>query len=510
MNIESIRARNFRAFVDTGPIALKKINLLVGKNSIGKSSFARIWPLFAQAEYATKRTPVLWNGNLVDFGNFSDALSRYATESTISFDFALKKEPAANQLKSRISFISYIDILSDNPLHVSIDINAVDGRTVCKKLSILTCDHEITYHYNSDGIFDGIDSSIDGESPRRQKYNLSRYAISTPPSFIAPIPDFYIKDGDSAAWSPMHMRLYSMLRRHLHQRISKDKIHEICMRLNIIGHPSDIIEFAKTLPFNYVSWDQFLSLMESNKRILNEFAELVNISSSELLLRDIDKDIKSYFSRVNYIQPLRATAQRYYRKQELAVENIDPTGSNLAFFLSSLKSSEIAHLNDWLSDSLEINIETEDNTGHVSVKITDITTGRKDNMADMGFGFSQVLPLAIQAWIAMNNRDRATERILVWEQPELHLHPAMQRKLARLIGKLINQSGECNIKLVAETHSQSMLNEFGDLIECENISHDDIQVLLFEQLDNGDTSIKSTSFDDEGQLNDWPYGFLSV
>ncbi|WP_404801418.1 AAA family ATPase, partial [Aeromonas media] len=39
--MKSIRIKNLRCFEDTGYIDIKPINLLVGLNSTGKSSFAR-------------------------------------------------------------------------------------------------------------------------------------------------------------------------------------------------------------------------------------------------------------------------------------------------------------------------------------------------------------------------------------------------------------------------------------------------------------------------------------
>lgn len=509
MRIQSLRAKNFRSFIDTDHISLKKINLLVGKNSIGKSSFARIWPLFSQARYATKKSPVLWNGNLVDFGGFEDVISRYATSQEIEFEFTLINNNDISPLKSKFLSGNYINNLN-NTINISISMRADKGRTVCNNLRLQFSDYEIIYKYDKNGNFEDVDFKTIGENFKQLKTSYSLYKVSTPPSFFAPIPSFYIKEGGASAWSPMHMRLYSFLRSNLHQRISKEKIHEICSRLNIIGSKSEILEVAKKFSFDYISWKQFITELEQNDRTLTRFAELVNLASSELLLRDIDRDIKNYFTNVSYILPLRATAQRYYRRQELAVENIDPTGSNLAFFLSSLSETEEQNLNNWLKDSLEISISTDDSAGHVSVKITDITTGRRDNMADMGFGFSQVLPLAIQAWIAIRDSESPHERILVWEQPELHLHPAMQRKLARLIANLMQSAKNNNLYLIAETHSQSMINEFGDLVESNDLSCDDIQILLFEQNSNNETKITSTEFDGDGQLKHWPYGFLAV
>lgn len=45
----NIRLRNFRSLKDTGIIELKPLSLLIGKNSSGKSSFLRFFPLIQQS-----------------------------------------------------------------------------------------------------------------------------------------------------------------------------------------------------------------------------------------------------------------------------------------------------------------------------------------------------------------------------------------------------------------------------------------------------------------------------
>lgn len=66
--ISGVRIKNLRCFGDTGFIDLRPITILVGKNSAGKSTFARLFPLLRQSAEEDKRSPILWYGRLVDFG----------------------------------------------------------------------------------------------------------------------------------------------------------------------------------------------------------------------------------------------------------------------------------------------------------------------------------------------------------------------------------------------------------------------------------------------------------
>ena len=69
--IDSIRIQNFRSFRDTGFIKLNKLNILLGTNSSGKSSFLRSFPLFTQSIKKNLRGPISWfDYSSVDLGDY--------------------------------------------------------------------------------------------------------------------------------------------------------------------------------------------------------------------------------------------------------------------------------------------------------------------------------------------------------------------------------------------------------------------------------------------------------
>lgn len=86
--------------------------------------------------------------------------------------------------------------------------------------------------------------------------------------------------------------------------------------------------------------------------------------------------------------------------------------------------------------------------GYVGILLTDPLTGRADNLADVGFGVSQVLPMLATLATAPGG---ATVLI---EQPELHLHPDAQGQLADVLFEL---ASERSLTLVVETHSEHIL-----------------------------------------------------
>ncbi len=138
----------------------------------------------------------------------------------------------------------------------------------------------------------------------------------------------------------------------------------------------------------------------------------------------------------------------------------------------------------------------------------DMKTGTKVYPDEMGTGISQVLPILISA------KMREKSNIFI-EQPELHLHPALQAELA---DEFILSAKKRNNSFVMETHSEHLLlrmmkrmrQTYEGTIEDENLklTSDDIS-LLYVDTDGENTFILELELDEDGTLLDqWPGGFF--
>ncbi len=67
LSVDFIQVKNLRSLYDTGEIEMKKINMLVGNNSSGKSTFLRIFPLLKQSFNKRINGPILWAGDEDDY-----------------------------------------------------------------------------------------------------------------------------------------------------------------------------------------------------------------------------------------------------------------------------------------------------------------------------------------------------------------------------------------------------------------------------------------------------------
>lgn len=123
------------------------------------------------------------------------------------------------------------------------------------------------------------------------------------------------------------------------------------------------------------------------------------------------------------------------------------------------------------------------------------------NLADVGFGVSQVLPVLVALLIAESGQ------LVYLEQPELHLHPRAQYALAEILAKTAKRG----VKLVVETHSELLLLKVQTLVAEGNIDSDLVKLHWFSRdSEDGATSIKSADLDENGAFGDWPQDFGDV
>jgi hypothetical protein len=123
------------------------------------------------------------------------------------------------------------------------------------------------------------------------------------------------------------------------------------------------------------------------------------------------------------------------------------------------------------------------------------------NIADVGFGVSQTLPVLV-ALLA------ADEGQLVYlEQPEIHLHPRAQVAFARLVKRAVDRGA----RVIVETHSSLFIRSVQTLVAQGELDNADVALHWFTRDPNtGDTQITSGELDESGAFGDWPEDFDEV
>lgn len=136
---------------------------------------------------------------------------------------------------------------------------------------------------------------------------------------------------------------------------------------------------------------------------------------------------------------------------------------------------------------------------------------RSLNFSDIGAGYTQVIPLLI--WLVSRS-------VLLFRQPELHLHPKMQSKIADCFVETVFNERSNNVAQfrLIETHSEHFILRllrrireafYDELLHSSLTLYPDDVIFLYFKPENGSTQVHSISVLPNGQFAEgWPDGFF--
>ena len=122
------------------------------------------------------------------------------------------------------------------------------------------------------------------------------------------------------------------------------------------------------------------------------------------------------------------------------------------------------------------------------------------HIADVGFGVSQTLPVLVAL------RAASEGQLVYLEEPEIHLHPRAQVKLADILACAAKRG----VRVVAETHSSLLLRAFQTLVAKGDLAPGLVRMHWFSRDKGGMTQVNSATPDQNGALGDWPEDFGDV
>jgi predicted ATPase len=119
-------------------------------------------------------------------------------------------------------------------------------------------------------------------------------------------------------------------------------------------------------------------------------------------------------------------------------------------------------------------------------------------ITDVGFGVSQIVPVITSCYYAPEGST------LLLEQPEIHLHPAVQAGLADVIIDAMQTRG---IQIILESHSEHLLRRLQRRVAEEKLKPEDI-ALYFCSIEKGESQLTPLQLDLYGTINNWPKDFF--
>lgn len=526
--MESIRIRNLRCIADSGLVTLSPITILLGANSSGKSSLLRVLPLLRQTFETQTASGLLLNEPYVDYGLFTNAVSKNAKPAILTLEFGLKlqHDPSAYYLRRAPRLA--LPAESPWPVNAAISFaprpsspnNAYINRVV------LTLGNE-----KSDSVT--LVANEEGQLATFEVNEIPLHTYVTSMRLVGrrgPIPSLEAVESetDSSETSLME-EVLKATGPYFHGNTSQSRKIEIINSVGV-GPRMQMLHSWRQAAARFQNTYLIQALTESvlTTKTFNRARSLIIADRIPELMAHLGKVLGEFSRGIHYFMPVRANVVRDYLSRDIQVDDVDPRGDNIAMFINNLSKEERGRLSEWTNRHFGFRLEAKptESGSRVALRLKEPGSGEEFNLADMGFGYSQMLPFIIQIWAVSKQsqipqgrttifrvRSRSVDSLLAIEQPELHLHPALQARVADLFASVVglqqSDEGIGRIRFLVETHSSTLIERLGHLIASGRLPSSAVQVLVFSRKGDAPADIRRCTYDSNGVLSrDFPPDFF--
>ncbi len=490
---------NFRSIRDNTVLDFAPLTFFAGANSSGKSTILKSILLIAQTlSQKDPSRPVVLNGDLIKLGNFSDNISDNST---------------SNQLVIGWECVPFNDTL----VHVDEILKKKNGQytsipeSIHCEIAVAPSDSEShlpTGHY---GVIDLYRSHLAAGHSSLNVRRSDIHTIGTKKKWVNATWDKDIRNGLSYVIEDGESHVYDEFDFIL---LPPNTLKEEYTRTDI-GYI-----FQNFLPVQIVIGEEWTD--KSDNMHLRVFKRSL---SSEY--EAATQYITHFFSKsLHYLGPLRASSKSLYARFSNSVENsIGLKGENTPEVLERHKGKIIRYISsssfatpgnisesfecslldavvDWLGYlGIADTIETIDKGKYgleLGVRIRN--SNKINDLTQVGVGVSQVLPILVSCLLA------EPDSTLIFEQPELHLHPKVQSRLADFFLSITQIGKQC----LVETHSEHIINRIRLRIAegSEGSPWHDAAKVYFVENKNDSSTFREIKIDECGSILVWPEGFF--
>jgi hypothetical protein len=215
-----------------------------------------------------------------------------------------------------------------------------------------------------------------------------------------------------------------------------------------------------------------------------------------------------YIQGVIHLPGLRGNPRRDYPKAAIGGEyqgTFEPYVASVIAHWQAERSDSLAQLGTALEDlglTWKVKAEPVDDT-RVELKVGRLLHAKRGgavdlvSIADVGFGVSQALPVVVALLAARPGQ------LVYLEQPEIHLHPLAQRRLANVLRNAVDRG----VVVVVETHSALRLREVQTLVAKGELDPKNIALHWLQRGPDGSTLAHTAELDENGAYGNWPEDF---
>ncbi|MCB0480622.1 MAG: AAA family ATPase [Flavobacteriales bacterium] len=522
--MKKIGIENFLVFNEMTEMELAPITVLTGPNNSGKSSFTKFLRFMAKGiDNFSFRVPELNLNSIREIKNWENNADEIkirvggeipflVEDIVIELTYRIRKEESSKKLDS-LTVLANNEILFSAQRRITVDLNN----------SFAEEEYSIN-NFNIDFIVERLVGNGLGLNrnymTKGQMNHLT--GVTMREFFEKRIAEITEKFGGGSK------RLLKVLNDE-NNKISDEelaKIEKVLFDSRAISEPYEVV----TLPYsNYLlsllrKFKDFPSQKDSilRKNGFNfsadlelEFTDLGNFIFKEEYVPELISlvhQLYENFSHVEFISLNRGTHQNYLRHNGVFAE------VEMESVISEIINEGLAEDNNFksfLKDSfnlLGLNYELNIINSEGVVNFVKMTSEDRDqNISNMGYGFSQLVPILLKIAITGLKANRLrdfwnpseTNFRLIIEEPESNLHPNLQSKLADVFLMAIKTF---DIELILETHSEYLIRRFQYLVAKKELKRKEIVIHYFSTMntiqDHNETRVKSIKINEFGGLTD--------
>ena len=565
MRLKRIEIENFKGVGAPQSIDLKPITLLFGPNSAGKSTILQALHYFREILERNNPDPdQTIAGGLIDLGGFKALVHNHEFHRPIIIKLVI--DLSAEQGSEWLPLNSGASI--DDEAFKNLGVRYIVGENTDLKDYAVVQEVGVAVEVRwSDQLerpyVSVLSTEMDGEpvasikSPPQEgraivtDFNFSHPLLQQIVDFDDPIDDEIVDGLDDAPEEGADDPFNSPLAGEVWE-LSRDLARDTTafdgddFRVSVDTEFGALPDISSSLASDLRDPDVSKFELESSTPRVHALSTMLD----ELLLGP-PRIVAQHLNQMTYVGPLREIPARSYRPQLSPDESRWAQGLAAWDLLYTDTSGRLMEtVNAWLSDDERIGSDyrledvafreipvpsristlferglTEDDLGELQdlyealsvrheISLRDFKKGILVAPSDVGVGISQMIPVLVGCL-----SDRAG--LMAVEQPELHIHPAMQVGLGDLfISSAVgsDESGSATKSLLIETHSEHiilrLLRRIRETSERElppgapPMSPDDLAV-IYVQSDELGVSFSHLRVDEEGEFIDrWPRGFF--
>ena len=329
-------------------------------------------------------------------------------------------------------------------------------------------------------------------------------------------------------------RILPIIEERVHEMV--DDIYNNKMFRDVAKYEQAMTLIKKKISISRIIKILSLGTLNSNEKqkYVNNIVDALDVLPEEYVTERIPlyymsevEFIKDFFNeKIKYLGPLREEPRSLYPLETNgSTFDLGLKGENTAAVFENNKTRKIQYINpkyfkdglvsklepieSTLSEAInawlvylgvanEISTNDKGKVGH-ELKITTDIQDMEQDLTHVGVGVSQILPILVMCFLAGKGDS------IILEQPELHLHPKVQTRLADFFVSMNTLGKQC----ILETHSEYLINRLRYLVAKaydEKISQD--TMIYFVEKEDGCSIYRSITINKYGVINNWPKGFF--